>query len=256
MFEYYYNKLRFSQNRADRSLINCMKIIENSRKNINTSMNGKNIHCHKGCNLCCHALTITSDPLNTYILTRVFTSIPYNELFSYFKTCVDKRIKAQDYIDTLPLDNKNIITEVYNKFGFTPFTCPFVNDQNECLIYEFRPQQCFSYFSSVPCRIIFYSELNEQTKDRAKTLDICGLDNDHENYNFNDILFRNFNELDQKTIEQDNNLVQILVHSISYEMLTILSIALEMVDPEKYSNDMKGIKIDFLAHIDGEIKYL
>jgi Fe-S-cluster containining protein len=226
-------------------------------------MNNKNIYCHKGCNLCCHALTLTSDPLNTYILTRVFTSIPYNELFPYFKTCVDKRIKVQNYIDKLPLNNNNIITEVYNKFGFTPFTCPFVNEENGCLIYEFRPQQCFSYFSSVPCKIVFNPQLNEQqreiygqTKDRAETVDICGLDNDHGNYNFNDIFLKNYNELDQKAIEQDNNLLYILAHSISYEMLTILSIALEMVDAEKYSNDMKGIKMDFFAHIDGEIKYL
>jgi Fe-S-cluster containining protein len=226
-------------------------------------MNQENIYCHKGCNLCCHALTITSDPINTYILSRVFMTVPYNVLFPYFKSCLDNRIKALDYIDTLPLDNKNIITETYEKFGFTPFTCPFLNNQEGCSIYEFRPQQCFSYFSSFQCKIIYNPELNEFQKEiyeqknkKVDNIDICGLNNDHEKYNFSDIILENYNKFDAKTIKQDENLFQIIEHSISYEMLTILSIALEFTNPEEYNNDMKNINYDFIAQIDGKINYL
>ncbi|GHU71342.1 hypothetical protein FACS189450_07200 [Spirochaetia bacterium] len=40
------------------------------------------------------------------------------------------------------------------------------------------------------------------------------------------------------------------------EILTIISIALEKTNPEKYKSDMEGIEVDLLAIIDGEIKYL
>ena len=163
MFEKYYNKLRFSQKMADKSLIICMQIMESKRNYVLSSMKDKNVYCHKGCNLCCHALTLTVDTLNTYILFRIFKTIPYNELFPYFKLCVDNRIKAQEYIDSLPLDyNNNIPMEVYNKFGFTTSTCPFVDKQNGCLIHRFSPQMCFAYFSSVSCKISFNPVLNEK----------------------------------------------------------------------------------------------
>jgi Fe-S-cluster containining protein len=265
MFEKYYNKLRFSQKMADRSLVTCMKIMESNRNYVLSSMKDKNVYCHKGCNICCHALTLTVDTLNTYILSRVFETIPYNELFPYFKLCVDNRIKAQEYIDTLPSDyNNNVPMEVYNKFGFTASTCPFVDKQNGCLIHEFSPQICFAYFSSVPCKIVFNPALNEnqkilyeQIKDRAEIVDISGLENDSKNYYFDDNILGTYNKFDlKKTIKQDPNLEYFLAHTYSFEMLTIVSIALEKSNPEKYKNDMKGIDIDLLAHMDGKIEYL
>jgi len=261
-FEKYYNKLRFSQKMADRSLITCMKIVENNRNYILSSMKDKNVHCHKGCNLCCHALTLFVDPINTYILFRIFATMPYNELFPYFKLCVDNRMKAQEYIDSLRLDYKNNIPmEVYNKFGFTVSTCPFVDKQNGCLIYKFRPPMCFSYFSSVPCKISFNPVLNdnqyEQRKDRAEIVDLSGLENDSKNYSFDDIIPGPFDKFElEKAIKHDSDLENFLTHSCRCEMLTIVSMALERSNPEKYKNDMKGINIDLLAYIDGEIKYL
>jgi len=264
MFENYFNRLRFSQKMTDRSLVTCMKIMESCRNFIKSDINDKKVYCHKGCNLCCHALTIAADPINTYILTRILSTIPYDELFPYFKTCAENRIISQNYIDSLPLEyNNNIIMEVYNKYGFTPFTCPFVDNQNGCLIYNFRPQPCFTYFSSELCKIIFnpilnenQKEINDQIKNRAETIDTCGLENDHENYNFNDFILKSFAKIDQKTINQDKILDYILTHSCSYEMLTILSIALEFSDTEKYNNFKKGIKIDLQAQMDGKIVYL
>jgi Fe-S-cluster containining protein len=264
MFEKYYNKLRFSQKIADRGLITCMKIMENNRNYVLSDMKDKNVHCHKGCNLCCHALTLTVDTLNTYILARVFETIPYDELFPYFKLCVDNRIKAQEYIDTLPSDyNNNIPLEVYNKFGFTVSTCPFVDKQDGCLIHEFRPQMCFTYFSSVPCKITFNPDLNENQKmlyekfrDKAEIVDISSLENDRKNYSFDDIILETYDNINYKEImKHDPDLEYFLVHSCSYEMLTIISFALEKSNPEKYENDMKGINFDFLTKIDGEIKY-
>jgi len=264
MFEKYYKKLRFSQKIADKSLITCMKIMENNRNNVLSSMKDKNVYCHKGCNLCCHALTLIVDPLNTYILLRIFETIPYNELFPYFKLCVDNRIKAQEYIDSLPLDyNNNIPMEVYNTFGFTVSTCPFVDKQSGCLIHEFSPQMCFAYFSSVPCKISFNPVLNEnqkilyeQIRDRAEIVDISGLENDSKNYYFDDSILGAYDKFDlKKIIKQDSDLENFLMHTCRYEMLTIVSFALEKSNPEKYENDMKGINIDLRAYVDGKIKY-
>jgi Fe-S-cluster containining protein len=265
MFEKYYNKLRFSQKMVDRSLITCMQVMESNHNHVLSSMKNLNVHCHKGCNFCCHALTLTVGTLNTYILLRVFTTIPYDELFPYFKSCVDNRLKAQEYINSLPSDyNNNIQKEVYDKFGFTTSTCPFVDKQNGCLIHEFRPQICFSYFSSVPCKIIFNPVLNEnqkkfyeQRKDKAEIVDISGLENDSHNYHFDDNILGTYKKFDiQKAIKQDAELKKFIMHNINYEMLTILSIALEASNPVKYESDMKGLNIDFFAYIDGELKYL
>jgi Fe-S-cluster containining protein len=264
MFEKYYNKLRFSQKMTDRSLITCMKIMENGRKNVLSSMKDKNVCCHKGCNLCCHALTLTVDTLNSYILFKVFKTISYSELFPYFKACVDNRIKAQEYIDSLPSDCNNVISEVYNKFGFTVFTCPFVDKQNGCLIYEFRPQICFTYFSGVPCEITSNPVLDEnqemlyeQARDRSEIVDICGLENDSKNYHFDDSILDINDKFNlEKAIKQDQDLESFFAHSCLFEMLTIVSMALEISNPEKYKNDMKGINIDLLARMDGENKYL
>jgi len=265
MFEKYYNKLRFSQKMADRGLVTCMKLIESNRNIVLSNMQDKNIHCHKGCDLCCHALTLSVGTINTYILLKVFSTMPYAELFPYFKSCVNNRNIAQEYIDNLPLNyNNNIQLEVYNKFGFTTSTCPFVDKQNGCLIHEFRPEICFSYFSSFPCKVLYNPILSEdqkkyyeQRKSKAEIIDISGLENDNKNYRFDKNILDNYNNFDfKKAIKQDLELEQHLLHNCSYEMLTILSIALEKINPEKYNNDMKGINIDFLAHIDGEIKYL
>lgn len=189
MFENYYRRLRFSSKKADRSLITFMEINESNRNTVLSVMEDKSVCCHKGCNLCCHALTLTVDPLNTCILLRVFSTIPYDELFPYFKACIDKRQKARDYIDSLPVDNdRNDCLEFYNKFGFTSSSCPFVDNQNGCLIYEFRPRICFSYFSSVPCKISFKPELSEAQKKRlevlkakAEIVEFSGLENDNGN---------------------------------------------------------------------------
>jgi Fe-S-cluster containining protein len=265
MFEKYYNKLRFSQKMANRSLVTCMKILESSRNYVLSSMKNNNIFCHKGCNLCCHALNITVDSLNTYIFLRIFETIPYNELFPYFKLCVDNRIKAQEYIDSLPQDyNNNVPLEIYNKFGFTTSSCPFVDKQNGCLIHEFNPRTCFVYFSSIPCKISSNTILNEnqmiqylQIRDRAENIDISSLDNDSENYRFDDILLEIYDKFNlKKAIKQDDTLNLFFNNSYSFELLTIMSIALEKSNPEKYKNDMKGINIDLLAYINGEINYL
>jgi Fe-S-cluster containining protein len=265
MFEKYYNKLRFSQKMADRGLVTCMKIMESNRNYVLSSMKDENVYCHKGCNLCCHALTLTVDTLNTYILLKVFETIPYNELFPYFKLCVDNRIKAQEYINSLPVDyNNSIPMEVYNKFGFTVSTCPFVDKQNGCLIHEFSPQMCFAYFSSVLCKIAFNPVLGEnqkilyeQIKDRAEIVDVSSLENDSKNYCFDDSVLGTYNKFDlKKTIKQDPDLEYFLTHTYSFEMLAIISIVLEKSNPEKYKNDMKGINIDLLAYMDGKIKYL
>jgi len=265
MFEKYYNKLRFSQKMADKSLITCMKIVESNRNYVSSNMKEKIVHCHKGCNLCCHALTLTVDTLNTYILLKVLTKIPYDELFPYFKSCVDNRNIAQEYIDALPLNyNNHIQLEVYNKFGFTTSTCPFVDKQNGCLIYEFRPHICFTYFSSVPCKISFNPTLDEnqkifyeQRKGKAEIVNISGLENDSKDYHFDNNILGTYEKFDiKKALKQDIELEQFFLHNCSYEMLTILSIALEMINPEKYNNDMKGINIDFMAFIDGKLKYL
>jgi Fe-S-cluster containining protein len=265
MFEKYYNKLRFSQKMADRSLVTCMKIVESNRKYVLSSMKDKNVYCHKGCNLCCHALTLTVDTLNAYILLRVFETIPYNELFPYFKSCVDNRIKAREHINSLPLYyNNNIPIEVYNKYGFTVSTCPFVDKQNGCLIHEFSPKMCFAYFSSVPCKISFnpvldenQKKLYEQIKDRAEIVDISNLENDSKNYCFDDDFLETYNKFDlKKAIKQDFDLEYFITHTCSFEMLAIVSIALEKSNQEKYKNDMKGINIDLLAQMDGKIKYL
>ncbi|GHU71988.1 hypothetical protein FACS189450_08950 [Spirochaetia bacterium] len=163
MFEKYYNKLRFSQKMADKSLIACMKVIENNRNYVLSNMKDKKVFCHKGCNLCCHSLSLTADTLSSYILSRVFETIPYNELFPYYKNCFDNRIKAREYIDSLPIDNnRNDTLEEYNKLGFTVYTCPFVDKQNGCLIYKFSPQMCFSYFSTVPCKISLNPVMSEK----------------------------------------------------------------------------------------------
>ncbi|WP_269775819.1 hypothetical protein [Treponema primitia] len=39
-------------------------------------------------------------------------------------------------------------------------------------------------------------------------------------------------------------------------ILTIISIALQKIDPGKYKSDMQGIEVDLLAIIDGEMKSL
>lgn len=241
-----------------------MKIMENNRNYVLSNMQDKNISCHKGCNLCCHALNLNVDTLNTYILSRVFETIPYDELFPYFKLCLDNRIKAQEYIDTLPSDyNDNILLEVYNKFGFTDATCPFIDKQNGCLIYKFRPQMCFTYFSSIPCKISIKKVLNENQKklyeqniDRAEIVDISGLENDRKEFHFGDNILVSYEKLGSNTIKQDSRLEYFLTHKYSVEMLTILSMVLEISNPEKYENDIKSINYDFLANIDGEIKYL
>jgi Fe-S-cluster containining protein len=263
MFEEYYKRLRFSNKMADRSLIICMKINESNKNYVLSTMKDKTIFCHKGCNLCCHALTLTVDPLNTCILLRVLATVPYDELFPYFKSCLDNRQKAGDYLDSLPVDlNRNDNQEVYDKLGFTAASCPFVDNQNGCLIYEFRPRICFSYFSSVPCKISLISELSEEQKKRyealknkAEIVEFSSLENDNKVFYFNDEILGTYDRLRThiKIIEQDQNLEYVLSHNIMYEMLTILSFALELSNPEKYENDMKGLKVDFLAYVDGEV---
>lgn len=257
MFEEYYKKLRFSQKMTDRSLITCMKIVESKRDYVLSNMKGKNVYCHQGCNLCCHALTLTIDALSAFILIRIFNTIPYDELFPYFKSCADNRIKAQDYVDSLPLEyNNNIPLEVYEKFDFTAQSCPFVDKQNGCLIHTFSPPMCFSYFSSVPCKISSNPVLNEnqkilyeQMKDKAQIVDISALENDSNNYYFNDnILGTNDKSALDNAIKQDPALEYFLTQIPSLEMLQIVSLALETSNPEKYKKDIEGINIDLLTN--------
>lgn len=266
MFEKYYNKLRFSQKMADKSLITCMEIIESNRNYVSSNIYDKKVFCHKGCNLCCHSLSLTVDTLSSYILSRVFETIPYNELFPYYKNCIDNRIIAREYIDSLPVDySRNDILAEYNKFGFTVFTCPFVDKQNGCLIYKFNPQICFSYFSTVQCKISYNPVIDENQKmryaqlsNRAETIDFSGLENDSNEFYFNDAIFKTHDKIDalEKTINQDTNLKYFLSHSVLFDILTIISIALEKTNPEQYKNDMKGIEVDLLTVIDGEVQYL
>jgi hypothetical protein len=105
MFEKYYRRLRFSQKISDRSLIACMKIIESNRNYVQSRMKGETVFCHQGCNLCCHSLTLMVGTLDSYILSRVFETIPYNELFPYYKKCIENRINARNYIESLPDDD-------------------------------------------------------------------------------------------------------------------------------------------------------
>jgi Fe-S-cluster containining protein len=270
MFEKNYKKLRFSQKIGDKSLVECMKVIESNRNYVLSNMRDKTIFCHQGCNLCCHFLNLMIDPLNSYILLRIFQTIPYNELFPYYKKCVENRIKAQEYIDSLPDDvNNNYLIDTYNQLGFTTQSCPFVDSQNGCIIHEFNPQTCFTYFSSVPCKISLNPKMNEgqmvnhekfknMFKNRAGSIITSGLDNDCKNYLFDDDVLGTYKKFDniEKIMKQDSNLEYILSHTIMYEMLTILSLALEMQNQEKYKSDIKDLKVDLLAYIDGEIKCL
>jgi Fe-S-cluster containining protein len=270
MFEKYYRKLRFSQKISDKSVVECMKVIESNRKYVLSSMKDKTIFCHQGCNLCCHFLNLMIDPLNSYILLRVFQTIPYNELFPYYKKCAENRIKAQTYIDSLPDDvNNNYLIDTYNQLGFTTQSCPFVDGQNGCIIHEFSPQTCFVYFSSVPCKISSnpkmnkgqmanYEKIKNRFKDRTESIITSGLDNDYKNYLFDDNVletYKKFNNI-EKTMKQDSNFEWILSHSIMYEILTILSLALEIQNQEEYKSDIKDLKVDLLTFVDGEIKYL
>jgi hypothetical protein len=229
-------------------------------------MKGKKIHCHQGCNLCCHCLTLTVDTLSSYILFRLFKLIPYDELFPYYKKCADHRIIAREYINSLPeKDNQNAVLELYNKYSFTTFTCPFVDKQNGCLIHDFNPQICFSYFSSVPCKIVMNPKLTgeqkiiyELSKKRAETVEISGLENDSKSYHFDDGIlktYEKFNDLN-KIINRDQELEYYLSHSVRLEMMTIISIALGASNPNKYSADTKGLEVDLLASTDDEIEYI
>jgi hypothetical protein len=266
MFDKYYKRLRFSQKIGDRSLVDCMKVVESDRNFVLSSMREKKVCCHQGCNLCCHFLTIMVDPLNSYILSKVFESIPYNELFPYYKKCIENRIKARDYIDSLPDDdNCDYPLDAYNKFGFTTQTCPFVDEEKGCLIHEFSPHTCFAYFSSVPCKISLNPDFGKEDrtmynalKNRAESVITMGLDNDSKNYHFDDSVlgtFSKFSDL-ERTINQDTSLEDFLSHQVMFEMLTIVSIALEKINPIKYKSDTKSLNVDLLAYIDGEIKYL
>jgi hypothetical protein len=252
---------------ADKSLVECMSVNENNRKNILSLMNNKDICCHKGCNLCCHAFTLTVDTLNSYILYRVFRSIPYDELFPYYKKYVENRNRAQEYIDLKPIEeNQNIILETYNALGFTPFSCPFVDGQNGCLIHAFNPQLCFAYFSTKQCKIVMNPELsNEQKmsldmkmKERHSTGEYSGLENDSKDYRFEDIIsktYTKFKDFD-KTLRQDIELQQYISRNIMLEMLTIVSFALSASNYEKYEKDRKGLDISLLSYNDGEINYV
>jgi Fe-S-cluster containining protein len=266
MFEKYYNKLRFSQKMADKSLIACIEATESNRNHVLTSMKDKKVLCRQGCNLCCHFLTLTIDTLDSYILLRVFATIPYNELFPYYKKCIDNRIKAREYIDSLPEDfNCKDLLEEYNKLGSTVFTCPFVDKQNGCLIHKFKPQICFTYFSSVPCKIILNPVIGENEKmqyealkDRAEIVDFIGLENDNKNFNFNESIsetYDRFFDNYKKSIKQDTDLANFLFHSVRYEMLTIVSFALKISNPEKYKSDMEGLEVDLLGYVDGKINF-
>ena len=266
MFEKYYKKLRFSQKMNDKSLVECMKVIENNRNYVLSYMKDKDIFCHKGCNLCCHFLTLMINPLDTYILLKVFQNIPYNELFPYYQKCVKNRIKAQEYIDSLSDDeNNNYPIEVYNKFGFTTQTCPFVDGQNGCIIHEFNPQTCFTYFSSVPCNVIINQDvidtqgnIKNSLNNKVDDVITMGLDNDSKKYYFDDNTLKTLSKINniEKTIKMDENLEMIISHSVMYEMLTIVSFALELQNQEKFESDSKELKIDLLARIDGKIKIL
>ncbi|WP_169313414.1 hypothetical protein [Treponema primitia] len=243
-----------------------MKVIESNRNHVLSNMHDRKVFCHKGCNLCCHSLSLTVDTLSSYILSKVFEAIPYNELFPFYKKCIDKRIKARAYIDSLPVDtNRNDTLEEYATFGFTVFTCPFVDEQNGCLIYTFSPQICFSYFSSVQCKISYNPVIDENQKllyeqlgSKAETIDFSGLDNDSKEFHFDDTTFKTYDKFDNlsKTIKQDPNLEYFLSHSMKLEILTIISMALEKTHPGKYKSDMQGIEVDLLAIIDGEMKSL
>ena len=260
MFEKYYNRLRYSQKLADRSLVECINILESNRNYVFSSMKSKKIHCQQGCNLCCHCLTLTVDTLSSYILFRVFKSMPYDKLFPYYKKCADNRLIAREYIDSLPVkDNQNVILELYNKYGFTAFSCPFVDEKNGCLI------QCFSYFSSVPCKIVMNPELSEEqkiayetSKNRAETVEISGLENDSKNYYFGEDILRTYEKFNNlnKVISQDKELEYYLSHSVRLEMMTIISIALGASNQNKYNADTKGLKVDLLASTDGRIEYI
>jgi hypothetical protein len=47
MFEKYYNRLRYSQKLADRSLVECIKILESNRNYVFSFMKGKKIIVNK-----------------------------------------------------------------------------------------------------------------------------------------------------------------------------------------------------------------
>ncbi len=266
MFDTYYKKLRYSQKLNNRSLVECIKVIENNRKDVLSRIKGEMIHCHQGCNLCCHFLNIMITPLDSYVLLRIFETIPYDELFPYYKKCAEKRIQVQEYIDSLPDDeNCNYSRDAYNKFGFTTQTCPFVDDKNGCVIYGFRPHTCFMYFSSVPCKILTNPNFGDEQypkynlfKDRAENVILMGLDNDSKSFYFDDDILGTYNKFNnlEKTIKQDFDLECHLLHTVGYEMLAILSIALEKQNSERYANDTKGLNPILLACIDGEMKYL
>jgi hypothetical protein len=199
-------------------------------------------------------------------LFRVFKSIPYDELFPYYKKCADNRIVAREYIDSLPVkDNQNAVLELYNKYGFTTFTCPFVDRQNGCLIHDFNPQICFSYFSSVLCKIVMNPELTgeqkityESSKNRAETVEISGLENDSKSYYFDEGILRTYEKFNNlnKVLNQDQELEYYLSHSVRLEMMTIISLALEASNQNRYNADTKRLEVDLLAITDGKIEYI
>ena len=96
----------------------------------------------------------------------------------------------------------------------------------------------------------------ESLKNKAEIVEFSGLENNSKTFRFNDKSLGTYDKLDEqyKIVKQDPNLENFLSHNVMYEMLTIVSFALEKSNPEKYENDMKGLKMDFLAYIDGEIK--
>jgi len=263
MFNKYYNKLRFSQKMADRSLVICMKIIENHRNYVLSTIKEKKVLCHQGCNHCCHSFTLTVDTLSSYILLKVFETIPFNELFPLYKSCVENRIKSQDYIDSLP-DNLNYYQESYNKLGFTVSSCPFVDKEKGCLIHNFNPQICYTYFSSIPCKFIINPTLEDNDRMQINKLKnitgnvlFSGLDNDNNNFNFKDSIIETYAKLDDysKIIKNDMELLNFINHSVRFEILTIVALSLEKSNPETFKDFMKGLEVDLIGYIDENIKY-
>jgi hypothetical protein len=223
-----------------------MKIIESNRRCVLETVKNRKIYCHRGCNLCCHGLTLTVDPLDSYVLTKVFETVPYDELFPYYRKCAGTRLKAEEYLNSRqPADHEAAVLNLYDELGFTTTSCPFVDEQKGCLIHDFNPQICFSYFSGIPCKTVMKSGRS-------------GLENDSGTFYFNDKNLVTYERLEDMLINenQDKILDQILSHSVMLEMLTIVSIALQKSNPEKYHADTKGWKLDLRVRIDGNMRFL
>ena len=127
---------KLSNNEAIRKLRRLNEKLDNALKPIQ-----KVASCHEGCNYCCYLPILSSQLENALINDYISQHYSPDELTEFKKKINENKHVFSQLVHT----NGRFMAENYKLYASSNIPCAFLDNDNNCMIYEVRPFICRKY---------------------------------------------------------------------------------------------------------------